>query len=588
MNPTKNISTLQDSICLTQHIYPRSPLFNVGGYALIHGAIQMPLLIKAITTVLEHTDVIETGYMGFNDMPLNSNANFIKYDIDVVDCSQQQQAADVCLKWMHDDMQSVFDTGRCLLKLRLLKASDDKCYWYAKVHHVLFDGYAMALFFNNVSRLYTTWISGHTEADVPSFSYGKFIADELQYKSSDQYQDDRRWWLERLGGTGTSAAFQSCVHANNRHTMSTQRLEIRIEASLFYEITAFCKLYHCTAFHYFIAVLFVLHKRYNNQEALLLGVPVFNRSSKQFKETLGAFVNILPFSVPVEDDRVFSQLLPLVAAELKECYRHQRFPLYDMLKELDRKGNIYNVSFSYQKNSYNTSLGNAAAAITYLPPPEQQEDLFFHLLEYEDGADLTLALDYAVDLFPEHVAKNILIHFKNLLKAALRTPDMAVNSLPYLTEGEESALLDRFKVKSPGYDTGATIITCFEQQVAQSAERTALVFKDSSFSYSSLDGHANQLARYLQEHYRVSPGDLVGLQLERSEWQVISILGVLKAGGAYVPIDPGYPEERISYITRDSGCKLVIDKTVLDHFLELRCRYSTAGLPLQAGPSDLA
>ncbi|HLP47979.1 MAG TPA: amino acid adenylation domain-containing protein, partial [Candidatus Kapabacteria bacterium] len=39
---------------------------------------------------------------------------------------------------------------------------------------------------------------------------------------------------------------------------------------------------------------------------------------------------------------------------------------------------------------------------------------------------------------------------------------------------------------------------------------------------------------------------------------VIGILGILKAGGAYLPIDFEYPEDRINYMLKDSGAKLLV------------------------------
>nr|WGE05713.1 AMP-binding protein [Bacillus subtilis] len=39
---------------------------------------------------------------------------------------------------------------------------------------------------------------------------------------------------------------------------------------------------------------------------------------------------------------------------------------------------------------------------------------------------------------------------------------------------------------------------------------------------------------------------------------LIGIYGILKAGGAYLPIDPDYPEERISFLLKDSGTNILL------------------------------
>jgi len=56
----------------------------------------------------------------------------------------------------------------------------------------------------------------------------------------------------------------------------------------------------------------------------------------------------------------------------------------------------------------------------------------------------------------------------------------------------------------------------------------------------------------------VKPDTIVGIMAERSVEMIIGILGILKAGGAYLPIDPDFPEDRIDFILKDSGTKILV------------------------------
>ena len=97
----------------------------------------------------------------------------------------------------------------------------------------------------------------------------------------------------------------------------------------------------------------------------------------------------------------------------------------------------------------------------------------------------------------------------------------------------------------------------FELQAERLPNATALVFGNQSLTYSELNNKANQLAHYLRLNGVVGES-LVAICVERSFDMIIGILGVLKAGGAYVPIDPNYPQERIQFMLKDTGVKIVL------------------------------
>ena len=85
---------------------------------------------------------------------------------------------------------------------------------------------------------------------------------------------------------------------------------------------------------------------------------------------------------------------------------------------------------------------------------------------------------------------------------------------------------------------------------------------DGTLSYLGLDARANQLARFLVRQ-GVRPGDRIGLLYDRAVDGYLGMLAVLKARAAYVPLDPGYPPDRLSYITSDAGVRMVLSRSHL-------------------------
>jgi amino acid adenylation domain-containing protein len=46
--------------------------------------------------------------------------------------------------------------------------------------------------------------------------------------------------------------------------------------------------------------------------------------------------------------------------------------------------------------------------------------------------------------------------------------------------------------------------------------------------------------------------------MERSVEMVVSLLAILKAGGAYLPLDPTYPQERLTFMLKDTGAPVLL------------------------------
>ena len=95
------------------------------------------------------------------------------------------------------------------------------------------------------------------------------------------------------------------------------------------------------------------------------------------------------------------------------------------------------------------------------------------------------------------------------------------------------------------------------QAAHQYPDKTALKFKDTSFTYSQLIGTANQLAALLPDQGLPERG-IVALILDRSPDMVIALLAIMRSGASYLPIDPGYPSDHVEFMLEDAAAHLIL------------------------------
>ncbi|MBB4684407.1 non-ribosomal peptide synthetase [Amycolatopsis jiangsuensis] len=105
--------------------------------------------------------------------------------------------------------------------------------------------------------------------------------------------------------------------------------------------------------------------------------------------------------------------------------------------------------------------------------------------------------------------------------------------------------------------TPTTLVALWEQQAAAAPDAVAVVAGGRHATYAEVDRRATALAAELRIR-GVGPEDLVGVCLDRSVELVVALLGILKSGAAYLPLDPGYPADRLRYMTSDSGTGLTL------------------------------
>ncbi|HEX7332127.1 MAG TPA: amino acid adenylation domain-containing protein, partial [Pyrinomonadaceae bacterium] len=181
-----------------------------------------------------------------------------------------------------------------------------------------------------------------------------------------------------------------------------------------------------------------------------------------------------------------------------------------------------------------------------------------------EGQQLRGEIKYQRRLYRRETMQRFAQQYEAVLRAGVSEAGRAVQDLAWYSEAERHQLLVEWNDTAVEWDAEGwrNVVELIEQQAALSPDAAALVMEDQVLSYRLLNERANQLAHYLRQK-GVGPEVLVGICLERSlEW-ILGMLGIMKAGGAFVSLDPGYPQERLSWMLEDAQVPVILTQEAL-------------------------
>ncbi|MEH2092713.1 non-ribosomal peptide synthetase [Nostoc sp.] len=310
-----------------------------------------------------------------------------------------------------------------------------------------------------------------------------------------------------------------------------------------------------------LTALQILLLRYTNQEDILIGSPMENRSRSEFENIVGHFTNPVVLRGDLSGKPTFKELLERSHSCVLNAQDHQGYPFPLLVEQLQPVHNpsfspLYQVAFVCDRSHLMDMDGLILESII----PESKGAAFDLTLTILEGTDsLKGTWNYNTDLFDDSTIARMMGHFVTMLSAIVANPQQRIDQLPMLTQSEERQLLIEWNDTQVDYAFDKCIHQLFEEQSLRTPEAVAVVFENQQLTYHELNCRANQLAHYLRSN-GVGADVLVGICVERSLEMLVGLLGILKAGGAYVPLDPEYPQDHLKFMLEDAQVPVLISQ----------------------------
>ncbi|MDO6470697.1 non-ribosomal peptide synthetase/type I polyketide synthase [Maribacter sp. 1_MG-2023] len=336
---------------------------------------------------------------------------------------------------------------------------------------------------------------------------------------------------------------------------------------------------------FLITALSVLLQRYTNQLDIAFGLTIDDNDNKQ--NNLSLFRNTI--APTVDFNTLSNQTKKILASNKANIYPTDKFIKdFNLVKENGENAILdFVLSINSQKDQSVISKDiSVTDAIEFIGTVDSNSNIkvVLHLADEQFKLDVV----FNENIFDKDLIEQFMVHFKTLVSRLIEQPSTPVGNIDFLSKKERNTLLSDFNKPVVNYPKEKTIVDLLNEQAAKTPNNTAVVYGSTSLTYDELHKLSNQFADYLIKKHGASKGDFACLLLERSEWLIVSMMGIMKAGAVYVPVDPNYPVERIDYIKEDSNCDFTVDAAAIEEFKNTLDNYATEDVKnIELAPNDL-
>ena len=425
-----------------------------------------------------------------------------------------------------------------------------------KMHHIIGDAWTIAL----IGTQFNALMNGES---IESYSYTDYIESEKTYINSNRYERDKQFFLEQ---------FKKCdevtyLNEKQNKTFNAQRKTFVIDSKQTQQINEYAHANGVSAFMLFTAVLSTYINRIKmNAEKFYIGTAVLNRSGAKEKNTMGMFINTVPMLIELDNAKSFAENLSAIEETAFSVFRHQKYNYGDVLASIRKEYNftekLYDVMISYQ----NATIAGADIETTWYYCGSQSESLQIHIDDRDNEGIFRIHYDYLTEKFTEHEIDRLHQHICNLLFDAIQDSNKKLYELNILSVDEKQTILCKFNDTAMDYPKDKCVHQLFEEQVAKTPDKVAVIACDKTLTYAELNNQANRIANALIEK-GIRKNDIIAFQVTRKSDLIDLMLGILKTGSSYMPIDPNYPQDRVDYMVKDSGAKFCVDDAMLKDLL---------------------
>jgi amino acid adenylation domain-containing protein/non-ribosomal peptide synthase protein (TIGR01720 family) len=458
-----------------------------------------------------------------------------------------------------------------LVRIKLLKMGPEEYYLLWNNHHIILDGWSTQILLNDIYRIYTDNL----------LSGSKQLLGNLDPKNNFRHYVE---WLDNYNQDSAIAFWKKYLENfqpvqdpfvnDNKHnlTFETRDDELVFDSNLTESVYNKAAQMGLTVSTLFQGIWAIIYSKYCVSNDVVFGIVTSGRPSalENVENIVGALINTVPLRITLNDQDTLQDYFRGIEDAYIQVEPHQyiglseiqnaaglKMPLfshaivfenYPIPNDNNQKDSAYDIdpewNHVYEKNSYNLSL---------IVLPEKT---------------LRVILKYNANVISELTIQSIKKSLLRLMHEVVSDGLKKLNEIEILDFESQLDIVEQCtNSQVEVYDDSKTLIDHYYDGKTKQSD-TAVIFRGKSYSYDWLENESNRFSSYLRHCLGINKGEMVAVQLPRSEYLPVVLIGILKNGCAYVPIAIDQPAARTQFMLEDCDSKIVITTEIVQEFIE--------------------
>ena len=469
---------------------------------------------------------------------------------------------------LEEDILEGFDISNGpLIRLYLIKLSENEFYRIWSNHHLLLDGWSTQVVLKEFDQIYFELLAGK----IPNLNVLPSFSKYIEWYQRLHVNESQKFWKDYLRDYEYSVSLPRDLMNYSTEYISKDYF-FKIDSKVTLKLMDYASSIGVTLNAMVQCIWGLIIARQNQISDVVFGSVISGRSSEVLDsdKMVGMLINTIPNRIKFKNDSSFKSIVEASYKSFLNGEQYHYLPLFEIQKQsVTGKDLVQNVityvnypsnSDSEEKEGWEDSIDASSVSIF------ETTQFDINVLVYQ-GASLEFNIKYNSAAYSNDAIIALSNLWRELFLRISINEDLDIKSLLALTDEERLECLSSSAIGDIR-DIGLKhVIEILEDAFTKAPNAICISDGNRNYSYSEFWSETNSFGHYLQEELHILSSDLVGIWLPRCAEQLIALIGILKIGAAYVPIDISWPEERVTSISAMSKMKLIVNK---DTFLKYK------------------